>query len=142
MDTDTIKVNGSECINVTVTPVTQPTNDDFLNKFSNEPLTEDPQAKKKLKNMISYLNSERFENKINEEAYKNGIPPRRLAKGIVSKALGVVGDILGIVVNTASCTLSGLIELLHSVLQKGIGLITRILNGVCRIVTFNQTATA
>ena len=140
MDTDTIKVNGSECTNVIATPVTQPVDDELLNKFSNEPLTEDPQAKKKLNTLISYLNSERFENKVNEEAYRTGIPPRQLAKGIVSKAFGIIGDILGIVVNTASCTLSGLIDLLHSILQKGVGLITRVFNGICRIVTFNQTA--
>lgn len=149
---ETLKVSGSECVNVTVTPVTeQPVEetvievsaDELLNKFSDKPITEDPEkAKGRLKGLIKYLKSSRFEKKVNSEAYKTGIPPRQIAKGIVAKAFGIIGDILGIAVNTVSCTLNGLIDLLSGILHKGVDIITRVVNGVCRIVTFNQSAGA
>ena len=146
-----MKIDGTKCVNITVTPmqsddlsgtpVVEVKADDFLNRFSDKPLTEDPdKAKSKLNKMIKYLKSSRFEKKINSEAYKTGIPPQQVAKGVISKAFGIVGDILGIVVNTANCTLNGLVDLLATVLHKGIDLITRVVNGVCRVVTFNQTA--
>lgn len=145
---ETMKVDGSKCVNVTVEPLTTdgkiPTvevkADDFLNQFSDEPLTEDPNAKGKLKSIISYLKSNKFKKKVNSEAYKTGVPPRRIAQGIISKAFGIVGDILGIAVDTISCTLNGLVDLLSGILHKGIDLITKVVNGLCRIVTFNQTA--
>lgn len=148
---ENVKVNGAECINVTVTPIenngTPPTveikADDFLNQFSDEPLTEDPEkAKHKLSSIISYLKSGRFKKKVNSEAYKTGIPPKKIAQGVISKAFGIVGDILGIVVDTVSCTLNGLVDLLSNILHSGINLITRVVNGLCRIVTFNQTVCA
>lgn len=146
---ENVKVNGAECINVTVTPIEIENNgtptvevkaDDFLNQFSDEPLTEDPEkAKHKLSSIISYLKSGRFKEKVNSEAYKTGIPPKKIAQGVISKAFGIVGDILGIAVNTVSCTLNGLVDLLSNILHSGINLITRVVNGLCRIVTFNQT---
>lgn len=151
MSNETIKVNGSECINITVTPLTGDNErppvvevkaDDFLNQFSDEPLTKDPNAKKKLSSMIDYLKSSRFKKDINTVAYKTGVPPKQVAKGAISKAFGILGDILGIVVDTASCTLNGLVDLLSSLLHKGIELITRVVNGLCRVITFNQTCCA
>lgn len=147
---ENVKVNGAECINVTVTPVenngtpiVEVKADDFLNQFSDEPLTEDPEkAKHKLSSIISYLKSGKFKKKVNSEAYKTGIPPRKIAQGVISKAFGIVGDILGIAVNTVSCTLNGLVDLLSNILHSGINLITRVVNGLCRIVTFNQTVCA
>ena len=147
---ENVKVNGAECINVTVTPIENngtPTveikADDFLNQFSDEPLTEDPEkVKHKLSSIISYLKSGKFKKKVNSEAYKTGIPPRKIAQGVISKAFGIVGDILGIAVNTVSCTLNGLVDLLSNILHSGINLITRVVNGLCRIVTFNQTVCA
>lgn len=147
---ENVKVNGAECINVTVTPIENngtPTveikADDFLNQFSDEPLTEDPEkAKHKLSSIISYLKSGRFKKKVNSEAYKTGIPPKKIAQGVISKAFGIVGDILGIAVDTVNCTLNNLVDLLSNILHSGINLITRIVNGLCRIITFNQTVCA
>ena len=150
---ETVKVNGSDCINITVTPLTENSEeppvvevkaDDFLNQFSDEPLTKDPDpnARKKLNSIIDYLKSNRFKKDVNRVAYKTGIPPRQVAKGAIAKAFGVVGDILGIVVDTANYTLNGLVDLLSSLLHKGIDLITRVVNGLCRVITFNQTCCA
>lgn len=152
VDEQTLKIDGSNCVNVKVTSNVDPNNfngepvieihaDDFLDQFSDEPLTEDPEkAKGKLKNMIAYLKSNRFKKKVNSEAYKTGIPPKQVAKSAISKAFGIVGDILGIAVGTVSCTLNGLVDLLSSILHSGINLITKVVNGLCRVVTFNQTA--
>lgn len=148
---DSIKVDGSQCVNVTVTPFNGTENlsnipvveikaDDFINQFSDEPLTEDPdKAKSKLSSMIKYLKSSRFKKKVNSEAYKTGLPPRQVAQGVICKAFGIVGDILGITVDTVNCTLNGLVDLLSTILHKSIDLISRVVNGLCRLVTFNQT---
>ena len=146
MEVETMKVDGSKCINVKVTPLTEGTPnveieaDDFLNQFSDKPLTEDQNAKKKLNSIIGYLKSNRFKKKVNSEAYKTGVPPKKVAQGVISKAFGIVGDILGIAVDTVSCTLNGLVDLLSNILHRGIDLVTKVVNGICRIVTFNQTA--
>ena len=148
MEDETMKVDGSKCINVKVTPSTEGTPnveieaDDFLNQFSDKPLTEDPNAKKKLNSIIGYLKSSRFKKKVNSEAYKTGVPPKKVAQGVISKAFGIVGDILGIAVDTVSCTLNGLVDLLSNILHREIDLVTKVVNGICRVVTFNQTACA
>lgn len=148
MEAETMKVDGSKCINVKVTPSIEGTPnveieaDDFLNQFSDKPLTEDPNAKKKLNSIIGYLKSSRFKKKVNSEAYKTGVPPKKVAQGVISKAFGIVGDILGIAVDTVSCTLNGLVDLLSNILHRGIDLVTKVVNGICRIVTFNQTVCA
>jgi len=149
---ETVKVSGADCINVTVTPIdaTADTpvveakvevNDEFLNKFSDEPLTEDPaKAKRKLKNLIKFLKSDKFEDRVNREAYKRGIPPKQVATNAISKAFGIVGDILGIAVDTVNHTLNGLITMLTDILHGTVNMITRAVNALCRILTFNQSA--
>ena len=149
---ENIKVSGAECINVTVTPVNAPNApvvettvnaDDFLNKFSDKPLTEDPdKAKAKLKGIINYLKSDRFEKRVNREAYKQGKSPKQVAQNAISKAFGIAGDILGIAVDTVNHTLNGLVDMLSNTLHGAINLITRLANSLCRIITFNQTACA
>ena len=135
---ENMSINGAECINVKVTPVS----DDFLNKFSDTPLTEDPDKKEatdKLKRFIDYFKSETFEKDVNRKAYKTGKAPKEVAQGAISKAFGVVGDVLGIAVDTVDQTLHGLINLLSTVLHSAVDLITRVVNGLCRIITFNKT---
>lgn len=146
IDENNAKIDGSKCINITVTPATEGEQpvvnidaDPFLNQFSDEPLKEDPNAKKKLSSIIDYLKSSRFTKKVNSEAYKTGIPPKQIAKGVILKAFGIIGDILGIAVHTVSYTLHGLVDLLSYILHSGINLITKFVDGLCRIVTFNQT---
>lgn len=146
------KVTNENCINVTATPATEDAvetinidldlkEDDFLNQFSSEPLLQDPmRAKSKIKNLISFLTSKGFANKVNSVAYKTGIPPQQIAKGFISRAFGTVSDILGITIDVIHATLSSLINLLYIVLQKGIDIITAVLRGMSKIITFNQTA--
>ena len=143
MCVENVKVNGADCINVTVTPISNDKADEFLNKFSDKPLTEDPEkekiAKEKLNKFIKYFKSDAFEKDVNRQAYKTGKAPREVAKNAITKAFGLVGDILGIAVDTVDCTLHGLINLLSVALHSAVSLITRIVDGLCRIVTFNQT---
>lgn len=117
--------------------------DDFLNKFSDEPLTDEAiteeEAKNKLKKFIDYFKSSQFEKKVNSEARKTGLPPRQIAKNAIAKAFGIVGDVLGVAVDTVNFTLNGLIDLLSSIMHKTIDIITNVVRGLCRIVTFNQT---
>lgn len=139
-DEEKIKIDGVDCINVKILPGDgNKSEDDFINQFSDEPLKESPEDKTKLKNIISYLKSERFKKKINSVAYEKGIPPKQVAKGVISKMFGIVGDILGIAVETTYCTLSGLLDLLNTILQKGLDLIAKVVRSITKIITFNQT---
>lgn len=148
MDEEEVKVNGAnikiESIKVTQNPKeleeSEIDEDEFLEQFSDEPLTEDPN-RFRLKSIIDYLKSKSFVKDINRQAYKTGIPPKQIAKGAISKAFGIVGDILGVTVGTVNHTLNGLVDLLSSLLHSAINLVTRLVNGLCRIITFNQTAT-
>lgn len=148
-----INVNGNTCSNVTVEPVTEKMKakianielgeDDFLKQFSDKPLEANPeQAKAKLNGFMKYLKSQKFVDKINAEAMKTGIPPKKLAKGFISKAIGTLGDVLGIAIGTVQMTLNGLLDLIHCILGKGIDIIMNAFRGLVRIVTFNQTAIA
>ena len=141
---ESMSINGADCINIKVTPVNNAKADEFLKKFSDKPLTEDPdktekEAKDKLKKFIDYFKSDAFEKDVNRKAYKTGETPRQVAQNAISKAFGIVGDILGIVTDTANHTLHGLINLLATALHSAVDLITRVVDGLCRVVTFNQT---
>lgn len=126
-----------------INETTTDTEDEFLKQFSDKPVTEDPdkESRDKLKGIINYLKSKNFKKDVERKSYKTGIPPRDIARGIIGKAFGIVGDILGITVATARQTLNGLVDLLTNILHSGINLIANLVDGLCRIVTFNKTAT-
>jgi hypothetical protein len=118
------------------------TEDEFLKQFSDKPVTEDPDKKgrDKLKGIIKYLKSKEFKKDVDRVSFETGKPPREVAHGVISKAFGIVGDILGIVVKTAEQTMNGLINLLSNILQSGVSLLANLAEALCRIVTFNKTA--
>lgn len=148
---ENVSINGSNCSNVIVEPTketakviaetTEDISDDFLNEFSDEPLEVDPEkAVSRLKGFVNFLKSDTFKNKINSAAYKKGIPPRKLAHGFISKTIGTLGDVLGIGIETIRMTLNGLLDLLHSILKSGLNIIMNAVQGLARMITFNQSA--
>lgn len=144
-----IRVNGSDCKNVKVEPVKVDVNtvtatDDFLKKFSDKPLTDNPDLAKNAKDMLhgfaKFINSDKFADKVNTCALKTGIPPRQIASGFISKTAGILGDVLGITVDVIHTTIQGILDLIYTVLSKGIEVIMSAARGLVRIVTFNKTA--
>ena len=112
MDTTQATVIGS----VNVTPVDTSSVDDLrqtvqdtaqavqdaLNSFSDEVPTNDEATKAKgfLKNFTDYIKGDTFKRDINNTAKKYNVPPKKLAQNFFEKALGTVGDVLGIAIST------------------------------------------
>jgi phage-related protein len=55
------------------------------------------------------------------------------------KVLGIIGDILGIVVNTVCNIVDTAIHLLSIVLHGAVDVISKLANGIISVVTLNQT---
>jgi len=149
---ENISVEGNTCENVKVTPsnnsepvieVSISKDDDFLKQFSDKPFNVNPEeAKKKVKSFMNYIQSDRFKNTVNAVAYEKGVAPRELAHSFLGKAIGTIGDVLGIATNTIHVTVNGLLDLLNLVLKKSVDIIIGVANALIRIITFNQTARA
>lgn len=117
-----------------------------LEQFSDEVPNGTTEKEKKAMGFLSqlkgYMHSAEFKKDIEEASKKHGIPPKQLAKNFFTKALGVVGDILGIAIS-AVCNAGHMIINIASTIAHGIvELISNIANAVASMVTFNQTCTA
>ncbi len=97
------------------------------------------EAKGFLNKLKGYMQSSAFEKDINETAQKYGVPPKKLAQNFFTKALGTVGDILGIAINVVCNAGKMIINLASTVAHGIVELIRSIANGLASIVTFNQT---
>lgn len=140
----------SKVLNVSIgSPINTTTsnvvNDPILDRLSDEPLVcqptkkEEKEARSFLKNIQNYLQSEKFINDCNERAKQTGESPKKVAKTYIGKVAGIIGDGLGMVVDTINIGAVGLIELIGSLLTKAINLICSIVRGIVRAVTFNRT---
>lgn len=96
-------------------------------------------AKGFFKKFSDYIGSKDFENAVNEKAEKYNVPPKQIAKNFFLKALGIIGDILGIVVNTVCSIIDTGITLLATLLHGTVSVIGKAGNGLVSVVTMNQT---
>lgn len=96
-------------------------------------------AKGFFKKFSDYIGSNDFENAVNEKAEKYNVPPKQIAKNFFLKALGIIGDILGIVVNTVCSIIDTGITLLATLLHGAVSVIGKAGNGLVSVVTMNQT---
>ena len=141
----------SKVLNVTIgTPVNGTTttssvvNDPILAKFSDEPIKqptkeEEKEARTFLKNVQDYIQSETFVNDCNKKAMKTGQSPKKVATTYIGKVAGIIGDGLGIAVDTVNIGAVGLIELIGTLLTKAVNLICSIVRGIVAIITFGRT---
>lgn len=157
MDEQTINATVSSC---TATPVNscqteetvQQTMDstieaiqESMNGFSSEVINETPNEKKAksfLSSLKNYISTQEFKNKINETAQKTGKPPKEVAKNFFEKALGTVGDILGIAISVICDAGRTVVNIAGTICNSIINLIQNIANGVASIVTLNKTCVA
>lgn len=120
---------------------------DVMNGFSDEipqqeGTEEQKQAQGFLKGFMSYVSSDKFKSDINEKAKKYKIPPKKLAQNFFEKALGVVGDILGIAISTVGNAGHTLITLLASIVHGAINVVVDVASGLARMLTLNKTCIA
>ena len=157
MDTQTINATVSSCtaipVNATCQSQTvQQTMDstmeaiqDAMNGFSSEVINEAPNEKKAksfLSSSKNYIGTQEFKNKINETAQKTGRPPKEVAKNFFEKALGTVGDILGIAISVICDAGRMVVNIAGTICNSIINLIQSIANGIASIVTLNKTCVA
>ena len=114
-----------------------------LNGFSDTAQSEkEGKAKEFLNKLQNYIKSDTFQSDVTETAKKYGLPPKQVAQNFFSKALGTVGDILGVAIS-AVCNAGHMVINIASTIAHGIvNLIHSIASGLASIVTLNKTCVA
>lgn len=144
--------------NVTVTPVQEAKEElkadlketakaikSTLEEFSEDVINESGEVKKArgfLQDFTKYIKSENFKKDINDTANKYNLPPKKLAEGFFAKALGTIGDVLGI---TISCVGNGahmLTNLLATIIHGAVDIAVMVANSLARVFTLNKTCIA
>lgn len=119
---------------------------DALNGLSDEiPKSEDEpigKAEGFLKSVIDYAKSSDFKDDINETAKKYNVPPKKLAQNMFEKALGTVGDILGIAISVICNAGRMVIKIADTVANSIVNLIESLAKGFANIITLNRTCIA
>ena len=118
--------------------------EEALNDFSDEVPTDDKTTKAKgfLKQFTDYIKGDTFKHDINDTAKKYGVPPKKLAQNFFEKALGTIGDVLGIAINAVGNAGHTLIDILATVAHGAVNLIVNVANALARMVTLNKTCVA
>jgi hypothetical protein len=116
-----------------------------INSFPNEvpPQTEKEQkARKTITDFMNYIKSDKFKSDVHNSAQKYRLPEREVATNFITKVLGTIGDIAGIVVNTVRGTAHTIVDLLSAVLNGAVDVICNVANSLVRLVTLNKTCVA
>lgn len=120
--------------------------DNAMKNFSDEVPGQETQKEKKamgfLNGLKDYMQSAGFQKDIKDTAKKYGVPEKQLAQNFFTKALGTVGDILGIAISAVCNAGHMIINLGGTILHGIIDLIRGLANAFASIVTFNQTCHA
>lgn len=96
-------------------------------------------SKNLFKKFADYIGSKDFEDQVNEKAEKYKVPPKQIAKNFFLKVLGIIGDILGIVVNTVCSIIDTAVSLLATLLHGAVTVVGKVGNGLVSLVSLNQT---
>jgi hypothetical protein len=118
---------------------------DTLDSFSDEvPVSEEKvkEAKGFLNQFTEYIKGDKFKSDINETAKKYGVPPKKLAENFFEKALGTVGDVLGIAIGAVGNAGHMLVDILSTVAHGAVNIIVNIANALARVFTLNKTCIA
>ena len=115
--------------------------DDIINQFDeNIGDTEDvKEAKSTFKSFLNYIAGSAFKEDVEETAEKYKVPPKQLAKNFITKALGILGDVLGIAVSTVGNVLHTILGVIYTIAKGTVDVLVKAGNAVARFVSFNQT---
>lgn len=100
---------------------------------------EQKSAKGFFKKFSNYVGSKNFEDSVKEKAEKYKVPPKQIAKNFFLKVLGIIGDILGIVVNTVCSIFDMAITLFATLLHGAVAIVNKVGNAIVSVITLNQT---
>ena len=120
--------------------------DDFED-FEEETLEEVVEEKEKeavsfLQQFQQYIKSDKFKSEVLKTSKEYDIPPKKLAQGFFEKALGTVGDILGVGISVICNAGHMIVSIAGTIANSIIDLICMIANGVASVVTLNKTCIA
>ena len=150
MDEQTINATVSSCTATPVNPcqaekTVQQTMDstmeaihEAMNDFADEVINETPNEKKAkgfLNSLKNYVKTQVFRDKVNETSQKTGIPPKKVAQNFFERALGTVGDILGIAISVV-CNAGRMVVQIAGTICNGI---INLIQSIASIVTLNKT---
>lgn len=139
-----------EVVTVSATPVAQETTiaqdlnyavkemNETLDSFEDE-TDKEKKAKTFLGDFRAYMKTQAFRDDINATAKKYGVPPKKVAQNFIEKALGIVGDILGVAISTVCNAGHIIVNVASNIAHSIVNLIHSILNGIVSIVTLNKT---
>jgi hypothetical protein len=113
-----------------------------LNEFSDDVVNEGAEVKKArgfLQDFTKYIRSDAFKKDVNDTAKKYNLPPKKLAENFFEKALGTIGDVLGITINCVGNAGHMLVNLLTTIAHGAIDVIVMVANSLARVFTLNKT---
>lgn len=96
-------------------------------------------AKGFLGSFVDYINNGAFKNDINATAQRYNVPPKKLAQNFFEKALGTIGDVLGVVFSTAGNAAHTLVDVLSALAHGAVNVVVGVANALSRLVTLNRT---
>lgn len=116
--------------------------DEALKGLSGSQNEKEVKAVSFLNKLQDYIKGDTFKSDVEETAKKYGMPPKQVAQNFFAKALGTVGDILGVAIS-AVCNAGHMVINIASTIAHGIvNLIHSIASGLASIVTLNKTCVA
>lgn len=123
--------------------------DEFEDETEEEEVEEEEIPEEKVVEATDYLNkfkefikSKSFKQQIDETAKEYGIPPKKLAQNFFEKALGTVGDILGVAISVVCNAGRTIVRVAGSIANTVINLIESLFTGAVRVITLNKTCVA
>lgn len=99
-------------------------------------------ASKFLSGFLEKIASQEFEQECEEVGKQLNLPKQVVAKNFLMRCLGVIGDCLGIAIETTRGFVHGLIRIISWVLTQSVNVICNVAHGLARFITLNQTAKA
>lgn len=152
MENENVKVlnitpigNTTPNVQQTIQETTQAMNN-VLDELSETPSVsvsvKEAKATKFLNNFKDYIQSQAFKDDVEEASKKYGVPPKKLAQNFFEKALGTVGDILGIAINVVCNAGHLIVNIASTICHSIVNLIKSIASGIASIVTLNKTCVA
>lgn len=116
-----------------------------LEDFSDDVIKEGTEVKKArgfLQDFTKYIKSDTFKKDVNATARKYNVPPKKLAENFFEKALGTIGDVLGVTFGTVGDVGHMLTNLLATIIHGAIDIAIKVANALARVFTLNKTCIA
>ena len=116
--------------------------DEFYEEEDDSQAVRENNAMNFLGGLRDYFRSEFFKADVDSASKKWHMPKKQVAQNFFDKALGTLGDILGIGISVVRNGAHVIVNLAASIAHGIIDLVCNIATGIASIVTFNKTCIA